>query len=195
MDTKKLMIDDLVYRKAHEEFHKKSTAYVVKINSLETEMATIEPRSEYLGEEEYKPMTLDEAIAHAKDVAKIQSHTCISEQRKCSAEHEQLAEWLQKLADYEDKTPITDDFFIRNGFKIQKVQNGIDKEPQPEYIYCNDAIEISAELRDEERGIWRVWINFLDECCPTDLDICTVGQLRMFLAIEGIENLVNEFKA
>lgn len=150
---------------------------------------------DYYEEEEYKPMTLTEAIQHCKDVANIQSHTCISEQRKCSAEHQQLAMWLQKLADYEDETYISEDWLTKNGFELKKVQNGIDKEPQPEYIYCNDAIEIAAELRDEERGIWRVWINFFDECCPTDLDICTVGQLRMFLAICGLDNLVNEFKA
>lgn len=115
----------------------------------------------YIGEEEYKPMTLTEAMK---------------------------AELT--LASYKDKTPISDNFLVRNGFELQKVQNGIDKEPQQEYIYCNDVIEISAELRDEERGIWRVWINFLDECCPTDLDICTIGQLKMFLAIEGLTEIV-----
>lgn len=99
-----------------------------------------------------------------------------------------------KFASYEDKTYITTEWLTKNGFERQKVQNGIDKEPKPEYIYCNDAIEISAELRDEERGIWRVWINFLDECCPTDLDICTVGELRMFLSIEGLNEIAQQFK-
>lgn len=110
------------------------------------------------------------------------------------AEHQQAIDTANELAAYKDKTLITADFLSRNKFELQKVQNGIDKEPQPEYIYCNDAIEISAELRDEERGIWRVWINFLDECCPTDLDICTLGQFRMFLAICGLDNLVEQFK-
>jgi hypothetical protein len=106
----------------------------------------------------------------------------------------ELRRQLETLEAYEDKTYITDEFLIRNRFELQKVQNGIDKEPQQEYIYCNDVIEISAELRDEERGIWRVWINFLDECCPTDLDICTVGQMRMFLAIEGLEIIAKQLK-
>ena len=131
-------------------------------------------------------MTLDKAIAHAKEVANTKFDEC--------KEYAKLAEYLQELAYYKDKTLISADFLIRNGFELQKVQNGIDKEPQPEYIYCNDAIEISAELRDEERGIWRVWINFFDECCPTDLNICTVGQLRMFLAIEGLDEIVKQLK-
>ena len=56
MDTKELMIGDLVYRKAHEEFHKKVPQCVVKINGLETEMTTIEPRSEYLDADEIEPI-------------------------------------------------------------------------------------------------------------------------------------------
>ena len=45
----------------------------------------------YLGEEEYKPMTLNEAIAHAKEVAD-------SKCDKCGKEHQQLAEFLAELA-------------------------------------------------------------------------------------------------
>lgn len=44
-------------------------------------------------------MTLDEAIQHAKEVAVTQRNNqdCI----KCAEEHEQLAEWLEKLKEYQ----------------------------------------------------------------------------------------------
>lgn len=84
-----------------------------------------------------EPMTLNEAIQHCKDVA-------ASKCDECGKEHQQLAEWLQELvnlrikikrlgtelrakhlkaihtanelAAYEDKTPISDEFLIKNGF-------------------------------------------------------------------------------
>lgn len=44
-------------------------------------------------------MTLDDAIQHAKEVAVTQRNNqyCI----KCAEEHEQLAEWLEKLKEYQ----------------------------------------------------------------------------------------------
>ena len=59
-------------------------------------------------------MTIDEAIAHARDVAneqKRRSGICIqndsecdkfSDCLKCSEEHEQLAEWLEELKAYRE---------------------------------------------------------------------------------------------
>ena len=64
-------------------------------------------------------MTIDEAIAHAREVAAIQRNNdklnktlgvispyyktdCI----KCAEEHEQLAEWLEELKDYRDKNKM-----------------------------------------------------------------------------------------
>ena len=38
-------------------------------------------------------MTIDEAIAHAREVASVQKDKC----EKCAADHEQLAEWLEEL--------------------------------------------------------------------------------------------------
>ena len=173
---------------------------------------------DYYLEEEYNDtnFTLQQAIAEMQDFAKetpmfvgspkaakiaeylqelVDSRIKIKRlETELKAEHQQAINTANELAAYKDKTLITADFLSRNKFELQKVQNGIDKEPQPEYIYCNDAIEISAELRDEERGIWRVWINFLDECCPTDLDICTVGELRMFISIEGLNEIAQQFK-
>ena len=45
-------------------------------------------------------MTLDEAIKHCKEVA----DTC--ENKECSIEHEQLAEWLKELKTYKNKRAI-----------------------------------------------------------------------------------------
>ena len=71
----------------------------------------------YLGEEEYKPMTLEQAIKHAKEVA-------ASKCDECGKEHQQLATWLQELQSYKDKTPISDDFLIRNEFEKRIITNG-----------------------------------------------------------------------
>ena len=40
-------------------------------------------------------MTLDEAIKHCEEVADSDCYN--DDQRKCAAEHRQLAEWLRKL--------------------------------------------------------------------------------------------------
>lgn len=62
MQTTELMLNDLVYRKAHTEFHKEVPQTVVKINGIETEMVTIAPRSEYLDADEIEPILLTTEI-------------------------------------------------------------------------------------------------------------------------------------
>ena len=167
-----------------------------------------------------EPMTLDEAIAHAKEVA------ASSKRDECGKEHAQLAEWLQelkvqrdrvdvlaeqgtiyeadikiyqesliyymeekkkaelKLASYEDKTYISAEFLMRNGFEKR----------QFDYLYCDDCEEISAQEIDSEAGEWRIEVAYLDGGYPQTLDIYTVGQLRMFLAIEGLNEIANQLK-
>ncbi|MBQ2174912.1 MAG: hypothetical protein II453_07585, partial [Alphaproteobacteria bacterium] len=126
---------------------------------------------DYYEEVEYKPMTLNEAIAHAKEVA-------ASKCDECGKEHAQLADWLQKLAAFKDKTYISEDFLVRNGFEKREY----------DFLYCDDVEEISAQCIDKEMGVWHVSIGFLDHCENTEsLNICTVGQLRMFLAICGLD--------
>lgn len=162
---------------------------------------------DYYEEKEYKPMTLNEAIVHAKEVAD-------SKCDECGKEHQQLADWLaelvvsrekitrletelkadhqqaidtaNELAAYKDKTYISEDFLARNEFEKREY----------DYLYCDDVVEISAQCTDTEMGVWRVSIRFLDHYENTEsLNICTIGQFRMFLAICGLDNLVNEFKA
>lgn len=122
-------------------------------------------------------MTLEEAIAHAKEIA-------ASKCDECGKEHAQLAEWLSELNGYKDKTYIEPDLLIQNGFEKR----------QYDYLYCDDVEEISAQCINAEMGIWRVSIGFLESGNGDKLDICTVGQLRMFLAIDGLNELTKQFK-
>ena len=54
-------------------------------------------------------MSLDEAIAHAREVAenwKSQQVNCVTEEglnkcKECAEDHEQLAAWLEELAEYQ----------------------------------------------------------------------------------------------
>ena len=58
-------------------------------------------------------MTLDEAIAHAREVAEEQRKACDlawvwdnpDNIKKCAEEHEQLAEWLEELKMYKSLAP------------------------------------------------------------------------------------------
>lgn len=122
-------------------------------------------------------MTLDTAIRHHQGMAEaklVSSH-----------EHKKVAEWLQKLAAYEDKTYITADWLVKNEFEKREY----------DYLYCDDVVEISAQCTDTEAGTWHVYVNWLDSYNPQSLDIYTLGEFRMFLGICGLNEIVNEFKA
>lgn len=75
MQTTDLMLNDLVYRKAHNEFHKEVPPCVVKIDGIETEMVTICPRSEYLEADEIEPIPLSTEIL-AKNCKSITKDGC-----------------------------------------------------------------------------------------------------------------------
>lgn len=95
-----------------------------------------------------------------------------------------MIELRQKLAAYEDKTYITADWLVKNEFEKREY----------DYLYCDDVVEISAQEIDSEAGVWRIEVGYLDGGYPQTLDICTVGELRMFLAIEGLESIVKQLK-
>ncbi len=99
----------------------------------------------------------------------------------------ELRRQLETLEAYKDKTYITAEWLVRNGFMKTSI-------PTKDYLYCNDAVEICAKLKDKEAGKWKVDIQFLDHGDVQSLDIFTVGQLRMFLAICGLDNIVEQFK-
>lgn len=102
----------------------------------------------------------------------------------------QVAAWLGELAAYQDKTYITAEWLVKNGFEF-KIG---DKDDPDYYLYCDDVVEITAILRNEEAGIWEICIQFLDHGDTDVLDICTLGQFRMFLAICGLDNIAEQFK-
>lgn len=123
--------------------------------------------------EEDKPMTLNEAIIHAKEVAD-------SKCDECGKEHEQLATWLQKLADYEDETLITEKWLQANGFS----ESG--------WMKIGDNI-----IRCYETGHAR-WFTSV---CNDDRNfheefgrVKTLGQLRMFLTLCGLGDFVKQLK-
>lgn len=105
-----------------------------------------------------------------------------------------------KLASYADKIPITTERLVKNGFVLHKVDGKPDHEfanlcrDRDYYLYCDDVEEISAKCIDAEMGVWRVEVGFLDHGNTESLDICTVGQLRMFLTIEGLDNIAKQLK-
>lgn len=95
---------------------------------------------------------------------------------------------LEELAAYKDETPISEDFLIRNGFKH------ITEYRRNDYAYYTENVTITIYPVKGNR--WCVYISVLtnSELSET-ICICTVGQLRMFFAIEGLENIAKQLKS
>lgn len=72
-----------------------------------------------------EPMTLDEAIKHAEEVAESRCD-------ECGAEHKQLAKWLKELKAYRDK----------RGISIEDFEDAMDALREP----CEDAVSRQAVL-------------------------------------------------
>lgn len=62
MEAKEFMLNDFVYRKKHEEFHKQVSRSVVKIDGVMDNCITIAPDSEFLDMDEIEPITLTTEI-------------------------------------------------------------------------------------------------------------------------------------
>ena len=101
--------------------------------------------------------SLDEAIAHAREVAEIQRNNdklnktlgksspyyntdCI----KCDEEHEQLAEWLEELKDYRDKNKMVVRIDCANSEQFKDIAVKLAKEQY------NKAIDDCKELTFRE---------------------------------------------
>lgn len=88
-------------------------------------------------------MTLDEAIAHAREVAedkradadwkfrhgRLNADDCIS----CAEEHEQLAEWLEELKDYRDKNKMVVRVDVENMDSIKDKIEELSKYAEIQY--------------------------------------------------------------
>jgi hypothetical protein len=125
-------------------------------------------------------MTLQEAIEHCNNVATIRCIMDDAEQRKCSEEHQQLAGWLTKLADYENVMPITEEWLIANKFHL------LNKNVTYKKSYGK--IEIEATFMGY--GIWQVSIFNSETALYQAINLCTKGQVKMFFGIYGMENLI-----
>ena len=113
-------------------------------------------------------MTIDEAIAHAREVAsrKFDDRVhCI----RCAEEHEQLAEWLEELKDYQDKNKMVVRVDVENMDSIK------------------DKIEELSKYAERQYG--KAIDDFVN-ACKEDILCQTFG-----LHINGIEKLAEQLKA
>jgi len=125
--------------------------------------------------------TIEQAIAEMQDFAKE------TKMFAGSPEAAKIASWLQVLAGFQDKAPITNEFLETNGFKRENIINPYHKG------------EISIQKMCGGIGDW-TW-----ECvCPkgeswtqdlTDtVFVKTIGELRMFLTLCGLGDLAKQLK-
>lgn len=94
-------------------------------------------------------MTIDEAIAHAREVAsrKFDDRVhCIS----CAEEHEQLAEWLRELKDYRDKNKWVVRIDIENMDSVKNKIEELSKYAESQYKKAID--ECNKKLDELERN-------------------------------------------
>ena len=103
-------------------------------------------------------MILDEAIRHAEEVAEYDCYN--DEQKKCSDEHRQLAEWLRELKRLRESATDTDTISRQAAIDEIKtcrfVVDAIEKirglpSAQPEIIRCKDCKNSEHWYRDRRR--------------------------------------------
>lgn len=87
---------------------------------------------------------------------------------------------------YLDKTPITKEYLLKNGFE--------ELETSSYLLSWGHILELKAELKDEEAGLWHIEVTYYDSGNSSDISIFTLGELRLFLAIEGLFDLIAELK-
>ena len=99
-------------------------------------------------------MTLDEAIQHAKEVAKKEKSKLLKVKdkyicSKCAEQHEQLAQWLEELKEYEDLEE--QGLLLKLPCKVGTTVWAIEKEDiglgwNPEYVYCIKQEKFNATM-------------------------------------------------
>lgn len=111
--------------------------------------------------------------------------------RFTASQQRDIHDFICRLAAYEDRSYITAEWLVRNGFEFRVG----DKDDKDFYLFCNDVVEISATLHDEEAGEWKIEVTFLDHGDTEKMHIHTLGQFRMFLAVCGCEDIAEELKS
>lgn len=102
-------------------------------------------------------MTIDEAIAHAREVAKRRmveyenhydkdAHYYPIQCKKCAKEHDQLAEWLEELKQY--RAIGTPEECLRNKDFLRFLANSMNQKKYETYLGIYNAVEKNG--RDEE---------------------------------------------
>ena len=111
-------------------------------------------------------MTIDEAIAHAREVAseqKRRSGICVQNNSecdkfsaciKCSKELEQLAEWLEELKDYQDKNKMVVRVDVENMDSIKDKIEELSKYAERQYNKAIDDFAENISLKISESIIW-----------------------------------------
>ena len=98
-------------------------------------------------------MSIDEAIAHAREKAKEKREKPVSTVQeeidcmKCARENEQLAEWLEELKDYRDKNKMVVRVDCENMDSIKDKIDELSKYAESQY---NKAIDDFAEKLKSE---------------------------------------------
>ena len=120
-------------------------------------------------------MIIDEAIAHAREVAKRnrilldfdelvqKSYDAYFDKlkcEKCAEEHEQLAEWLEELKDYQDKNKMVVHVECKN---MDSIKNKIDELSKYAENQYNKAIDDCLLVINENRA------KFIADICYSDL--------------------------
>ena len=112
-------------------------------------------------------MTIDEAIAHAREVAedkradadwkfrhgRLNADDCIS----CAEEHEQLVEWLEELKDYRDKNKMVVRVDVENMDSIKDKIDELSRYAENQYNkaiddFAEKAIKIVYEANNRDRN-------------------------------------------
>lgn len=94
-----------------------------------------------------------------------------------------LKEELPSL--YQDKTLISKEYLVSKGFEYKQ---------HSYFLSYGDVLEIELTNLDEEVGLWKASVLYYDLGTTNSIEICTVGQLMLFLAIEDLFNLINELE-
>lgn len=84
-----------------------------------------------------------------------------------------------------DKTPISEEYLLKNGFE---------KKGKSFLLSWADILEIEATSTNKEAGTWKISVLYYELGNTNDIEIITLGQLRLFLAIEGLFDLIAELK-
>lgn len=129
-------------------------------------------------------MNLKEAITHCNEVANEQYN-------ECGKEHKQLAKWLEKLAEFEDETIITSEWLCDNGFKFNPANN---YEVEHYSLNIEGGFISAIYLSLDEPNWWEISITLPKDIDTQILQINSVGQLKMFLSIYKLDNIVEQFK-